>query len=58
VANAAVTRALPLRARIPANGGVLLHNIALPELLFLVRFVATWSELFSPSSFFWVAVPA
>jgi hypothetical protein len=57
MADAAIMRALALRARILADGGVLLLATALPELLFLVQFLATWSELFSPSPFFWPAVP-
>jgi hypothetical protein len=51
VADVAVTRAPALRACIPADKGVLLLAAALPELLFLDRFVATWSELFSPLFF-------
>jgi hypothetical protein len=58
VADAVVTRALVPRAPIPTDGGVLLLTAALPELLFNVQCVAGWIELFSPSPFFWLAVPA
>jgi hypothetical protein len=58
VADVAVTRALALRAHIPADRGVLLLITALSELLFLIGVVAAWSGLFSPSPFFWPAVPA
>jgi hypothetical protein len=58
VVDSTVMRALGPRARIPADGGVLLLVVALPEVLFLVRFVAAWSELFSPSPLFWPVVPA
>jgi hypothetical protein len=40
VADVAVTRAIAPRAHVPADGGVLLLTAALPELLFLIRFVA------------------
>jgi hypothetical protein len=39
VADVAVTRAIAPRAHVPADGGVLLLTAALPELLFLIRFV-------------------
>jgi hypothetical protein len=52
VADVAVTRALAPRARVPADKCVLLLTTALPELLFLVRFVTAWSGLFLPSPFF------
>jgi hypothetical protein len=58
VANVAVMRALASRAHIPADGGVLLLVATPPELLFLPQFVVAWSGLFSPSPFFWPAVPA
>jgi hypothetical protein len=58
MANVAVMKAHAPRARVPADGGVLLLVVALAELLFLVRFVAAWSRLFLPSPFFWPAIPA
>jgi hypothetical protein len=39
-----------MRARIPADRGVLLLTTVLPELLFPVQFVVVWTELFSPSA--------
>jgi hypothetical protein len=58
VADVVVTMAPAPRARIPADGGVLLLVTALPELLFLIRFIAAWFGLFSPSLFFWPYVLA
>jgi hypothetical protein len=58
MAHASVMRAFSLRAHISTDGGVLLLTVALPKLLFLVRFVSTWSEVFSPSPFFWPAIRA
>jgi hypothetical protein len=54
----AVVDAAVMRAHSPTDGGVLLLFAALPELQFLVRFVAAWTELFLPSPFFWPAIPA
>jgi hypothetical protein len=47
----AIMKALAPKAHVPADEGVLLLIVALPELLFLVQFIATWSGLFSPSPF-------
>jgi hypothetical protein len=58
VADVVVTMAPTPRARIPTDGGVLLLITALPELLFLIRFIAAWFGLFSPSLFFWPYVLA
>jgi hypothetical protein len=51
VEGVAVADAIVTRAHIPADEGVLLLTATLPELLFPVRFVAAWTELFSPSLF-------
>jgi hypothetical protein len=58
VADATVMMTLAPRVRIPTDEGGLLLAAALPELLFPVQFVAAWSELFSPSTFFWPVVLA
>jgi hypothetical protein len=51
MADVAITRAPASRAHIPTNGGVLLLAAALPELIFLVRFVVAWSGLFFAIAF-------